>query len=93
MSPKCFLKYFGIAIAVQLALLVLSLFIYYLGAFLYIYWPWMQLIGYLTGENGGHAMAGTAIIGWMIGMIFYSLVVGVVTCYFRQGRRTRQTIG
>ena len=93
MTSRCFIKYFVIAIAVQFGLLVLSLFIYYLGAFLYMYWPWMQLVAYLTGENGGHAMAGTAIIGWLMEMIFYSLLVGIVTCYVRQGRRTRQTIG
>ena len=92
MSPKCFLKYFAIAFGVQIGLLALSLFVYYLGAFLYVYWPWMQLVEYLTGENGGHAMAGTAIVGWLIGMTFYSSLVGIVTCYVRQGQRTRQTI-
>ena len=90
MSIKCFLKYSAVAAGVQIGLLLLSLWIYYLGFFLYIYWPWVWLVEQLTGPEGpaSHAMAGTVILGGLFGFIGNSVLAGVIICYFKGRPRT-----
>jgi hypothetical protein len=82
-----FFKYFAAAVGVQVGLTILSMWIYYLGAFLYIYWPWAWLADQLLGP-GGHATAGTYILGGLIGLIAYALLSGVVICVFKNRPRT-----
>ena len=88
MSAKCFFKYFVLALGVQVGLIILSMQFYYVGIFLIIYWPWMWLGEQLFGPSGagGHAMAGDAILGGLLGILAYSILVGVVFCRIR-GRR------
>jgi hypothetical protein len=89
MSAKCFFKYFAAALGLQVGLLILSMWFYYVGVFIYIYWPWMWLGEQLFGAEGagGHAMAGDAILGGLLGLVAYSLLAGVIICLYKVRRR------
>lgn len=91
MSAKCFLKYFAAALGIQVGLIILSMWFYYVGVFLVIYWPWFWL-GHQLFDSGGsasHAMAGGAILGGLLGLVAYSLLAGVTICLFKVRRRTQ----
>jgi hypothetical protein len=89
MSAKCFFKYFAVTLGVQVGLIILSVWFYYAGILLVIYWPWLWLGDELfgPGDAGGHAMAGTAILGALLGLVAYSLLAGVIICHFKVRRR------
>ena len=91
MSIKCFLKIFAVAIAIQIALLILIWWAPDQGLFRYIdfvYAPWVWLVERLAGPQGtaSHAFAGTDILGALIGLFGYSLSAGVVICYFKRAK-------
>lgn len=90
MSAKCFFKYFVFAISVQVGLIILSMQFYYVGVLLIIYWPWLWLGEQLfdSGGAGGHAMAGSAILGGLLGVVAYSLLAGVLLCRFKVRRQS-----
>ena len=85
MSAKCFFKYFAAALGLQIGLIILSVWFYYVGVFLFIYWPWLWLGDQLfeSGGAGSHAMAGGAILGGLLGLVAYSILAGVIICRFK----------
>jgi hypothetical protein len=91
MSIKCFFKYFAFALGVQIGLIILSVWFYYVGVFLFIYWPWLWLGDQLFGPGGagGHAMAGSAILGGLLGLVAYSILAGVIICLFKARRQVQ----
>lgn len=92
MHVKCLFKYFAIAVGVQIGILLLSRYSHNLVDFLlfYVYWPWISLATTLTGAKGEDAMIMPPVLGLLGGVIFYSLIAGIMICYFK-GRRTNTT--
>jgi len=85
---KCLLKYVAITIGLQIGLLALC-WVVPIGNLLvdYVYAPEIWLAGILTGATGEHAMIVTQVLGWIGGLILYSLLVGIVICYFKSKRQ------
>jgi hypothetical protein len=89
MGVRCLLKYFALAASVQVGFLTFCVLVRYKSMFLYIYWPWVwlgeQLFG--TGGAGGHAMAGAAILGGLLGFVAYSILASVILCRYQMRGR------
>ncbi len=86
---KCFFKYFAIAVGVQILLVVFSHYMHGLGNLLafYVYAPFIWLADTLTGAKGEDTMIVTPVLGWVVGLFLYSLIAGIVICYFKDRRR------
>ncbi|HKQ51122.1 MAG TPA: hypothetical protein VJT74_02045 [Pyrinomonadaceae bacterium] len=89
MTGKCFFKYFAIAVGVQILLLVLCRYVRGLGNLLafYIYAPWIWLADTLTGAKGEDTMIVTPVLGWIVGVLLYSLIAAFVICRLKDRRR------
>jgi hypothetical protein len=88
MSVKCFLKYVAIAFGFQIGLLALC-WVLPIGNLLvdYVYAPEIWVAESLTGATGEHAMIVTPVLGWIGGLILYSLLAGIVICSFKSRRQ------
>lgn len=89
---KAFLKYFGIAIGVQIALcLIIGMMVSVfspkldslLAIVLYLYAPTIYLISSLGHFTGGSAMVYPIIFGITLGVLLYSFIVALVMKRFR----------
>ena len=52
----------------------------------FIYMPWISL-GVLLDRSsgpGGHAFSGGAILGWLAGVLVYSLLIGAALAYLTE---------
>lgn len=89
MSVKYFLKYVVITIGLQIGLLALCWVVPGLGKLLvyYVYAPEIWLADTLTGAKGEDTMIVTPVLGWIGGLILYSLLAGIVICYFKSRRQ------
>ena len=89
MRLKCLFKYFAVAIAVQIGgLFILDIWLHderFLDYIDWIYRPWIWLVEKMAGPQGpaSHALAGTLVLGGLIGLVGYSLLTGLVICYFK----------
>lgn len=83
MNPKCLIKCFALAFAVQGALFLLCAVIPGMGKLiLSLYEPMMRLADVLTGAKGEATMIVTPILGLLGGFILYSLLGAIVLCFF-----------
>jgi hypothetical protein len=91
MSAGCFLKYAALAAGIQVGLVLLSTLVYFVGAFVYVYAPWVWLVEWAAGRGGpaSHAMAGAQIVGGLLGFVAYTLLGGFVGCRLGGERRVR----
>ena len=91
MATRCFFKYFAIAVGAQIGLLVLAMYVRGLGNLLafYVYALEIWLADTLTGARGEDTMIVTPVLGWIGGVILYSLIAGIVICSFKGRRRSR----
>jgi len=89
MSVECFLKYFALAVGIQVMILVFCIFVPGLGDFMlfYVYWPEIRLADILTGAQGEDTMIVSPVLGLLGGFILYSLVAGIVVCLFKSRKR------
>ena len=57
----------------------------------YVYLPWVKLGGILDNSSGssGHAFQGGGILGYLLGILIYSLLLGAVICYFYEDRKVK----
>ncbi|MEP7075713.1 MAG: hypothetical protein ABI878_07870 [Acidobacteriota bacterium] len=94
MKVSLLLKFSLIGLAVQILLIVLSTLIdiEYRKIFFGVYKPWLS-VGefFFPSGSGGHALPGGAILGWLLGVIVYSLVIGLVA-YVATNARSRKAI-
>lgn len=88
MTYRCVLKYSLICFVSQIAFNILTIF---LGVRINrlvgdLYWPFVKLGLVLdrSSGSGGHAMQGGGILGYMIGILVYSLLIGAAICLFKQ---------
>ncbi len=49
----------------------------------YVYLPWVKLGGLLDNSSGAgeHAFQGGGMLGYLLGILIYSLFFGVIICY------------
>lgn len=57
----------------------------------YVYLPWVKLGGLLDNSSGtgGHAFQGGGILGYLLGILIYSLFFGVAICYLYEHRKIK----
>jgi len=91
MSLRCALKFSLICFILQVAINILAVF---LGVWINrllgdLYWPFVRIGLILDGSSGssGHAMQGGGILGYLIGILVYSLLIGVAICFFKEWHR------
>jgi hypothetical protein len=87
MKFTCALKYFflflGLQIAVDAVFILMPLELRK-TFFETLYNTWLNIGEAISPSGpGGHAMAGGAILGFLIGMIVYSLVPALIVCFFK----------
>ena len=85
MTALCLIKWGLLAALAQIGIIALSVLARSKTAFLYIYLPWMWLVEQLAGPegSGGHAMAGAATLGMLLGFVGYSLLASVIICQLK----------
>ena len=80
---KIFFKYFGLALAVQVLLLVLGVAVSYISGpafewFLIVYEPFMLLIAKFGNYHGEASMIEPVIKGVPLGVLVFSLMAGAL---------------
>jgi len=52
----------------------------------FVYGPWIRLGDFLdrASGSGGHAFSGGAILGWLVGVLVYSLLIGAMLAYLTE---------
>ena len=86
----------GFALQVLIHILVVIWGGAYLGECLFtLYLPWLKLGVFLFDpflEGGGHALSLGGILGYLLGVLVYSLLLGAAICYFYEDRKMRTRI-
>jgi len=56
-----------------------------------LYFPWTEFGEILDSSSGagGHAFQGGVILGFLLGVLVYSLLIGVVICYFYERHKVK----
>jgi hypothetical protein len=95
MTIRGLLKFSPVGLALQILVHVFGAvlgagvgFWHFLGN---VYLPWVMLGGILDtfSGTGGHAFQGGGILGYLLGILIYSLLLGAVICYFCEDRRVK----
>jgi hypothetical protein len=92
---KTFLKYAGIAIGIQILLLVALIIIInssnthdsgFGGIVLYIYYPTIMLFMMFGGYKGESSMINPPLFGIPLGILLYGIIVGLIFSYIRRDK-------
>lgn len=86
MTFRGILKFLPVGLVLQIILFVLAFSVGGASrkAWASCYWIWIELGGILDNSSGsgGHAFQGGAILGFLLGVIIYSLFFGAIVYYF-----------
>lgn len=84
MNSRCILKYSAVGLGLQILFIAIGALTGLTQLARALYWPWIVAVGSLArSDAAGHAMAGGGILGFLVGVVVYSLVIGAGLCYWR----------
>jgi hypothetical protein len=87
MNIRKLIKFSLIGLALQIVIFVVGAFAGQLlrNVLSKLYWPWL-IMGNSIAPSGsaGHALPGGAMLGFGLGVVAYSLLIGLAIYYFRR---------